>query len=150
MKNSGENPKGQKAISEFPKNRKLFNVHLESEKYGLQTLADCIVFDDEKNEAYPVQAKYSFTPRKVYITQRYQLMLEAFLIQETFKKRVPFGFIKYLRSNQLVKVDLTSKCSILSVAEEIRSIIKNETIPQMTPYKKRCVDCCYKKVCWGL
>ena len=142
--------KRTKIVSEFPKLRKIYNTHLESKEHFFQTLTDCIIFDDGKKEAYPIQAKYSFNPGKVYITQSYQLMLEGVLIEETFKCKVPFGFIKFLKSNDTVKVDLSNKQEIFAIADEIRDIIKNEAIPEMTPYKKRCVDCCYKKICWGL
>lgn len=77
-------------------------------------------------------------------------MFEGVLVEDTFKLDVPFGFIKFLKSNDLVKVDLSNKKEIFAIADEIRNIIKNEIIPEMTPYKKRCVDCCYKNICWGL
>ena len=142
--------KRTKIVKEFQNFKKIYNTRLESKEHGFLTLTDCIIFDDSKKEAYPIQAKYSFKPRKVYITQRYQLMFEGVLIEDTFKLKVPFGFIKFLKSNDLVKVDLSNKQEIFAIADEIRNIIKNEAIPEMTPYKKRCVDCCYKKICWGL
>ena len=141
--------KRTRIVNEFPKFRKMYNVRIESEKYELMTLADCIIFDDDKKEAYPIQAKYSFKPRKIYISQKYQLMLEALLIEENFNSKVPFGFIKFLKSDEIVKVDLENKEEILVVAENIRNIIKSELLPERTPYIKRCKDCCYRGVCWG-
>ncbi len=142
--------KRNKIILEFPKLRKIYNTHLESKEHGFHTLTDCIIFDDSKNEAYPIQVKYSYKPRKVYITQRYQLMLEAVLIENTFNCSVPFGFLKFLKSNDIEKVELGNKKDILKIAEEIKELIAKEIIPERTPYIKRCNDCCYKKICWGL
>ena len=142
--------KRTKIVKEFPKFKKIYNTRLESKEHGFQTLTDCIIFDDSKKEAYPIQAKYSFKPRKVYIGQKFQLMLEALLIEEVFNIKVPFGFIKYLRTGDLVKIPLSNKEDILLTAREIRNIIKNEWIPERTSYIKRCTDCCYKKLCWGL
>lgn len=48
-----------KAYSLLPK---LFKVMLESERLGIRTIIDSVMIDKEKNEAYPIQAKYAFTP----------------------------------------------------------------------------------------
>ena len=52
--------------SESPKGRRLYDITLESKKLGLVTKADCIIFDDSKKEAYPIQHKYAYKPEAVY------------------------------------------------------------------------------------
>lgn len=126
---------------------KKYNVLLESKEFV--TKVDCIAIDKENNLAFPIQAKYSYEPRKVYRTQKFQLMLEAHLIEQLFNFKVPCGYIKYIKSNTLRKVWLENKEQLLTIANEIRSIIVNEKFPEATKYKKRCIDCCYRRMCYG-
>ncbi len=138
-----------KVVKDYPKLPKVFKVHLVSEKLGLKTILDSIMIDKEKNEEYPIQAKYSFKPKKLFKTQRDQLMMEGLLIEECLGYRVPFGFIKFLKSGDLIKVNLENKSEVINLFNRISEIIRNEKFPKPTPYGKRCVDCCYKKDCWG-
>ncbi len=140
--------KRNKIIKEFPKLKRLYDVFLVSEKHNLITKADCILFDDAKNEAFPVSIKYSKTPRTIYQTQRYQLFMEALLIEEQFKKTVPFGFIKFLLSGDVIKINTENKNNVLDIFRQISDLIKSENFPKATEYRKRCVDCCYKIKCW--
>lgn len=125
---------------------KKYAVPLENE--GFITKADCIAIDKENNRAFPIQLKYSFQPRKIFRTQKFQLILESMLIENLFNYSVPYGYIKYLKSNTIIKVNLENKKELFEIAEKIRSIIKNEAFPSPTKYKKRCIDCCYRRMCW--
>lgn len=127
----------------------MYDVTLESKRHGLITKADCIMFDTEKGEAYPVQHKYSYKPKVLYHTYIIQLLMEALLVEEQFNVLVPHGFIIFERSNETVKVDLSNKQKVLYAIEQIRGIIGGEAFPPPTEWKKRCVDCCYNKLCWG-
>lgn len=128
---------------------KLFDITLESKKLGLVTKADCILFDWEKKEAYPVQHKYAYKPNAIYRSQILQLIMEAVLIEEQFKAAVPHGFIVFEKSKETVKVDLSEKQKLFEDIEAISRIIETEQFPDPTEWKKRCTDCCYKKMCWG-
>nr|QBM01448.1 CRISPR-associated exonuclease Cas4 [uncultured archaeon] len=128
---------------------KLFDITLESKKLGLITKADCIIFNNEKSEAYPVQHKYSYKPEKLYKSQMLQLLMEATIIEEQFNVAVPYGFIKFEKSKETVKVDLPEKQKLLESISAIKSIIETEQFPEPTEWKKRCTDCCYKRMCWG-
>lgn len=128
---------------------KKFGIYLISEKLGLKTRLDSVMFDYSKHEAYPIQAKYSYKPKAIYATQKNQLLMESLLIEDTLGYNAPYGFIKFLKSGDLVKIDLTDKHSLLNMLSEIKYIVNNESFPEPTRYKKRCVDCCYNKKCWG-
>jgi len=118
-------------------------------KHGLITKIDCIAIDVKKNYAFPIQLKYSYKPKLVYRTQKVQLILEALLIEEVLHYKVPYGYIKYIKSNQITKVLVNKKDQIFKIMSRIKDIIKNEKFPEPTPYIKRCVDCCYKRICRG-
>lgn len=126
---------------------KLYNLSLESEEFA--TKIDCIAIDKENNLAFPIQLKYSFEPRKVYRTQKLQLMFEAILIEKLLKYKVPYGYIRYIKSNTLRKVWLGNKEQLFEIANKIKDIIQNEKFPKATNYKKRCIDCCYRRMCYG-
>lgn len=139
-----------KVVKDQPKLPKMFKVHLESEKLGIRTIADSILIDESKNEAYPIQAKYSFTPQKLYRGQRFQVIMESMLIEECLGYNSPFGFIKFLRSNDLIKVNTeNNREEVMESFQSITNIMSTEVFPKPTKYRKRCIDCCFKNFCWG-
>jgi CRISPR-associated exonuclease Cas4 len=144
------NAKRTKVVKTYPKLPKIFKVNLVSENLGIKTIADSIMIDKEKNEAYPIQAKFSFRPRAIYRGQKAQLSMEALLIEDQLGYKVPYGFIKFLRSGDLVKVNISDKdkLEVMSTFGKIFRIMSSETLPNRTKYRKRCQDCCFKKICW--
>lgn len=104
--------------------------------------------DKKKKEAYPIQVKYSFKPKALYRTQKFQLVMEGLLIEEVLGYKVPFGYIKFLRSGDFVKVKITQKLKeeLLRIFSDIESIIQSEKIPKGTKDKKKAVDNCYKNI----
>ncbi|MBI3412902.1 MAG: CRISPR-associated protein Cas4 [Candidatus Aenigmarchaeota archaeon] len=141
--------KRTKIVKKYPPLPKIFNVRLSSEELGIRTIADSIMIDASKNEAYPIQTKYSFKPDKIFKTQKIQIMMEGLLIEKSLGYNVPFGFIKFLKSGELVKVPIHDKSDVIGTAEKVKEIIGTERFPKPTKYKNRCVDCCYRKMCWG-
>lgn len=141
--------KRTKVVKEADFLPKLFQVHLESGALEMKTIADSIMINGKNKEAYPIQAKYAFTPREIFRTQRLQLAMEAMLIEDQLKYRVPYGFIKFMRSNELVKVFIDAKLKeeVIQCFREIKEITRTEIMPEGTEYKKRCADCCYKNIC---
>ncbi len=136
--------KRNKIVPEFPHLPRFYEIYLEHN--GLATKTDCVLIDG--NEAFPVQVKYAKKPPVTYQTTYSQLMLEAYLIGKVLKKQVRKGFIKYEISNDIVPVLLTENQKIEETIESIKNIALLEQIPKATTYKKRCVDCCYKRVCF--
>jgi len=137
-----------KIIREFPKLNKLYDVYLRSDKLNVQTRVDCIAVNEMKKEAYPIQIKYASKPVKLYQAQKLQMLLEAALIEEQMSYAVPLGFIKFLKTNELVAVYTKSKSDLENVVYQIQQLISTETFPNQTKFKKRCIDCCYRGKCW--
>ncbi|MCL4387456.1 CRISPR-associated protein Cas4 [Patescibacteria group bacterium] len=140
--------KRNKIIKELPYLPKIYNVYLASKENGFATKIDCVAIDKERKEAYPIQIKYSFKPQALYRTQKFQLVMEAMLIKERLGYKVPYGFIKFLKSSDFVKVWITDEFCLhfLQIFSEIKSIIKEEKLPRPTPYKKKMIDSCYKNI----
>lgn len=141
--------KRTKIVKDGPMLPKKFGMYLISERIGLKTKLDSVMFDYSKNEAYPIQAKYSYRPKVIYTTQKNQLLMESLLIEDALGYRSPYGFIKFLKSGDLVKLDLSDKHNLLNILLEMKYIMDNESFPKATKYRKRCVDCCYNNKCWG-
>lgn len=139
--------KRTKIVKKFPKYPKLFNVHLSSPDLGMKTRVDSVLMNEQEGEAYPIQAKWGFKPRVVYKGTRNQLLMESCLIENCLGYRCNYGFIKYLRSGELVKVNLNRIEALEECLKGILSTIKSEVVPKATPYKKRCVDCCFRNIC---
>jgi CRISPR/Cas system-associated exonuclease Cas4 (RecB family) len=91
------NAKRTKVVKELPLLPKEFKVSIVSEKLGIKTIADCIIINEGRGEAYPLQIKYSVRPNIIYETQKNQLFMEALLIEQQLNYKVPFGFIKFLK-----------------------------------------------------
>ena len=128
---------------------KKYNLHLESKRLHFRTILDCMIIDEEKNQAFPLQYKDMKKPEKVYKTLKMQIFAEILLLKENFDYGVPFGFIKFRQTGELVKINASD--SGLKEAEEsiyrINDIIEHELLPEPTEFQKRCVDCGYWKIC---
>jgi len=124
---------------------KKYNVSLETEEFA--TKVDCLLIDEEKKEAHPLQLKYAKKPNcGFYRTQKIQLMFEAMLVEKVLGYKVPFGYVKYELSGDLVKVNLENKEELFEAIEKVRQIITGEIYPEATKYKKRLVDNCYRRI----
>ena len=142
--------KRTKVVKNYPKLPKMMKVSLTSENLGIKTIADSIMINEREKEAYPIQAKYAYPPRSIYKTYKLQLAMEAMIIEERMGYNVPYGFIKFLRSGELIKVMLhdSLKLEVMKSFGKIGKILSSETIPRRTKYRKRCTDCCFKNICW--
>lgn len=140
--------KRNKIIKELPYLPKMYDLYLSSAKHRILTKVDCIAVDKKKNEAYPIQVKYSLKPRTLYRTQKFQLIMEAMLVEEELGYKVPYGFIKFLRSGDFVKVKITEvlKEELIEIFSEIESIIQSEKLPKGTKDKKKAIDNCYRNI----
>ncbi len=135
-----------KIVKKQPKLPRKYNVHLFSEKYNLQAVIDCLFLNG--TEAYPMDFKQSFAPRAVYLTQKYQLAAHALLLKERGYV-VQYAYLKYLRDGIVKKVWIKEAHieNVLKSLELIKRVVGEEYFPRPTPYKKRCVDCCFWKIC---
>lgn len=140
--------KRNKIIQELPHLPKIYNVYLTSEKYGFATKVDCIAINKDKGEAYPIQVKYSSKPHVLYRGQKFQIIMEVMLIEERLGYKVPFGFVKFLKSGDFVKVDISErlKTELLQIFSEIEDIIRLEKLPRPSPHKRKRVDSCYRNI----
>ena len=73
-------------------------------------------------------------------------MFEAMLIEKVMGYKVPYGYVKYELSGDLVKISLEDRDELFETIEKVKFIIKNEIYPEATKYKKRLVDNCFRRI----
>ena len=98
----------------------------------------------------PLDYKFALYEDKIYETYRTQLYCYAWLIEETFDKKVEKGYLVYTRSqHKLVEISITesNKQDVKDAAEKIREIIEENIYPKATKFKARCVNCTYRNIC---
>ncbi len=137
-----------KVIKELPFLAKIYDVYLTSSKYKISTKVDCVAINKKLHEAYPIQVKYSSKPKFLYLSQKFQVIMEALLIEERLGYKVPFGFVKFLKSGDFIRVRITKalKDELLKIFNEIESIIQSERLPKGTRNKRKAIDNCYKNI----
>lgn len=95
---------------------------------------------------------YKFAPYKdrVFTTYKTQLYCYAWLIAAQFERKVKKGFLVYTRSqNKVIEVPITSThiATVQGAAERIGEIISQNSFPNATHFKKRCLSCTYRNIC---
>jgi CRISPR-associated exonuclease Cas4 len=98
----------------------------------------------------PLDYKFAIYEDKIYETYRTQLYCYAWLIEDTFEKKVEKGFLVYTRSqHKLIEVQIkdSDKEDVKCAAREIEKIIAGNIYPKATKYQSRCVNCTYRNVC---
>lgn len=136
-------------VKGMPHLRRQFGLYLKSAELGLHTVADCVLFDDRSQLAFPLEVKYGTAPRRLFRGQRYQVLMQALLLEKVTGFRSSCGYIRFLKDDKLVSIDTTHKHEVLDLFRNISHIISGECCPPPSPYKRRCVDCCYNSLCWG-
>ncbi len=144
-----EKPLKAEQKTELPALERKYKVWLYSREKNFQTVLDCLLFNNEEKKAFPLQFKNTFTPEIVFRTQKLQLYGEASLVKELLCFDVPAGFLKFLKSGDCIKIPICAYGLewFEGVLSDVSNIIEEECLPEPTPHKKRCVDCCFKKQC---
>jgi CRISPR-associated exonuclease Cas4 len=124
-------------------------IYLVSERYHLKGEVDEVLFLEDGTLA-PLDYKFTEYKDRLYRTHRIQSILYGLLITDNYGQEVKKGFLYYIRSKNLIKEIIFSKRDfekVNNIIREILFIIQDGYFPKATPYKIRCVDCCYKNIC---
>lgn len=125
------------------------DVYMFSDTNSLKGKVDEVLHLSDGTLA-PMDYKYTEHRDTLYRTHKYQSVLYAMLIQETYSKEVRRGFICYARSkNKIVEVAYGEQDFLRAqeVVKDILKIIQTGYFPKHTPYRIRCIDCCYRNIC---
>lgn len=125
------------------------DVYMSSNTYHIRGKVDEVLYLGDGTLA-PLDYKYTEYKKSLYRTHKYQSVLYAILIQETYSKEVNRGFICYIRSeNKIVEIVYTEKdfTAVQETVSNMLQIIQTGYFPKRTPFRIRCVDCCYRNIC---
>jgi len=125
-------------------------VYLVSERYHLKGEVDEVLYLEDNTMA-PLDYKFTEYKERLYKTHRIQSILYGLLIKDNYGYEVKRGFLCYVRSKNLVKEIVFKERDFEKINEIIKEmifIIQNCYFPKATPYKVRCIDCCYKNICF--
>src|SRR5207249_4808452 len=126
-----------------------FDVPLASPRLGVRGCADEVLTLADGTLA-PLDYKFAEAPAQVYHNQTIQSVLYGLLIEEIFDKPVPRGYLCFTRSkHRIVEVSHGSaeRAEARRVVAEILDVIQTGRLPEATPWKARCRDCCYRNIC---
>lgn len=110
---------------------------------------DEVLFLDDGSAA-PLDYKFAKYCNHVFKTHKYQSALYGLMVAEHFNRPVYRGYLCYSRSgNQIVEVPFNEKLfqQAKDIIKNMFFIIQREEFPEATGNKKRCVDCCYRRIC---
>ena len=125
------------------------DVYMSSERLHIKGKVDEVLHLADGTLA-PMDYKYAEYKEAVYKTHKFQSVLYAMLIRETYKKEVGKGYVCYIRSkNKIVEMLYTLKDfeKARGMIEDMLSIIQRGYFPKKTSSRIRCIDCCYRNIC---
>jgi len=128
---------------------KLTGIYLNSKKHRIRGVMDEVLFFADGSAA-PLDYKFAKYVNSVFRTHKYQSALYGLMIAEHFNRPVHRGYLCYTRSgNKIVEIPFNERLfqQVQDTVDNIFSIIQREEFPEATGNTKRCVDCCYRRIC---
>lgn len=122
-----------------------FHVWLHSERLGLSGKMDLLVVSQEGY--FPVDFKYTRgRPHRNHISQ---LAGYSVLVEDHFQTQVETAFIYLAPIGELVAIKMTAelKNEVTGRLAQIRSMIKEEMLPEPTAVRARCGECEFRNYC---
>ena len=126
----------------------LIEFRIEDSEGGLIGKVDKIEIVD--GVYYPIKIKAGLPPFKgVWHSDAMQLTAYALLMEHEFNKKVPVGFINYMRvgSRKPVLINSSLRDKFSEVFNELVSIIYNGSVPEVIQNDKKCRACNYSELC---
>lgn len=127
-----------------------FDVFLSSADLHVKGILDEILFLKDGTAA-PLEYKFAQYKDRVFKTYKSQLILQAILIEENYDRKVNRGYLCFVRSNhKLVEVEIRQKDidKVKDEISEILMIINKGYYPVTRKNRNKCVDCCYRNICF--
>lgn len=130
----------------FPPSIQEFSM--ENSKIGLKGKVDKIELGE--GIYYPVEIKTGLPPVKgVWNSDALQIAAYSLLIEEEFQKEVLVGYVDYLqiRERKPVVVNSILRENLTETLNQLRALIYEGELPDISPSSSRCQNCNYTSVC---
>jgi len=129
--------------------RKESDVFIASKRNHIKGIVDEVLFLEDGTAA-PLEYKFAEYKDKVFKTYKFQLVLQALLIQENYNIKVNRAYLCFTRSNSLVKeieIIPSDFKKAEKIIQEILDIVQKGLYPKTSKPSSKCVDCCYRNIC---
>lgn len=119
-------------------------VKLNSDIYGVVLKVDTV--EKYGDKIYPVE--YKKGKRGLWKNDKYQMALQAMLLEEKLKTPINKGYIYYVGSKERVEIKITDKLKeeIVKTINAIRQLYNSMKIPEGVD-DNRCKYCSIKNIC---
>lgn len=126
------------------------NVYLASVSLHVRGVVDEVLYLSDGTMA-PLDYKLAEYRDYTFNTHKYQSVLYAMLIRETYQREVKKGYIYYLKGDSKLK-EIDYNDNLFAEAREIIDEIFQIMTKGYYPKKRnvsaaKCIDCCYKNIC---
>lgn len=125
------------------------DVFVASKVHHVKGIVDEVLTLEDGTLA-PFEYKFAEFKGRVHPTYRYQLVLHALMLRENYGCDVLRGFVCFTRSNNHIEEVIFSPRDFrkgVEIVEDILRIIETGAYPGQTSTKRRCVGCCYGRIC---
>jgi len=95
----------------------------------------------------PVEVKSGRTPTQPFQSHIYQLAAYCLLVQRNFKKRPPFGIIRYPERSFTVEFTRELEQQLLTLIKEMRAGLAGLEMHRSHRQAARCNSCGYRELC---
>lgn len=145
-----------KDILQYIKTEQVAEMFLESKSLQLRGIIDAVEFSGEN--VIPIELKTGTMPKQgVWPSHKLQVGCYILLCQEHYEdKKVEFGIVRYLDFNEDREVVLNPflRDEIFSTRNKVIDVLQTKSIPDRLPSiegktNKKCINCLYKKKCYG-
>lgn len=122
---------------------------LISRRYGLVGRPDYLVQTREgrKTVTVPVEVKSRKRPATPYASHILQLAGYCLLVEDTRKKRPPYGLLHYADATLRIPFTDDLRQQVLATAAEIRAARRAASVARQHDEPQRCRSCGYRKAC---
>jgi CRISPR-associated exonuclease Cas4 len=124
---------------QFSINTKAFDVHLISDRIGVNGRLDMLVITDT-GEYIPIEFKEMVDNKgQVHLDHKYQLITLGLLVEDNYSTVVRRGVIHYAKTNRTIVVNITERLKRMTekYIQNIRDLLIDGLMPEPNPVCKR-------------
>jgi CRISPR-associated protein Cas4 len=145
-----------KDILQHIKTEQTAEMFLESAKLQLRGIIDAVEFAEDN--VIPIELKTGTMPKQgVWPSHKIQVGCYMLLCKEHYEdKKIEFGIVRYLDFDEDREVVLNPflRDEIFATRDKVIEILEGKLVPDRLPtfdnkINKKCINCLYKKKCYG-
>ncbi len=98
-------------------------------------------------DVIPVEVKSGRTPNSPYDSHIFQVAAYCMLVEREYKKRPPYGIIKYTKRSFAIDYTRELEDALLDLLTEMRKVERRDNVVRSHEQVARCRGCGYAKTC---